>query len=188
MRAWLVPLCLPLLGACAGLPDPQADRLAWTDGLAQEFQLSADDRRRLQYFVSDTIRLVRSESAGQMGIRDGRLVSIGERAVDEVVVDRGTPGVLLANGPGWMAVSFEEGSYLYFSTQISRYAWLGEAYDGNRYYLHLPNWNGREGTVSLAGQTYTAIGDSGAAHLLVDREAFFDARSAQRVQRGRLID
>lgn len=183
--ALLFTACLALSGGCA--TQGYAEKLAFSDGLAAEYQLANEQKRLLQYYVSDTIRLVRSASDGQTGIRDGRLVSSASRAIDEVIVTGGTPGVVLASGANWMAVSFEPGTYLYFVSAAQREVWLGEEYADDRYYLYLPDWNGREGTVRLGDAVYTAIADSYRAHLIVDRESFSNVSTRQARLPGRRL-
>ena len=200
---WLLALAMMqtslVVGGCASAPPPSADpyagylpesnaeRLAYTDGLASGFKVSGDQRRLLQYYVSDTIHLVRSSSGGQSGIRDGRLISSSSQAVREIVIDSGTPGVVLASGPRWMAVSFEPGSYLYFISDAPRSVWLGNEYDRERYYLYLPDWNGQGGTVKIGNTSYVAVDSSIRAHLMVDRESFSSMDAQQRRQPGRLL-
>lgn len=181
LKVALLP-CLGLLASCASSGGPgHAEQLAFTDGLATEYKLGSEQKRMLQYYVSDTIRLVRSASAGRTGIRDGRLVSSSSRDVDQVVIDGGTAGVVLASGPSWMAVSFEPGSYLYFVSRANRQTWLADDYVDDQYYLYLPDFNGQAGTVRLGNTMYTATDDSFRAHLVVGRESFngVDARQSR---------
>jgi hypothetical protein len=169
------------------VPEGYEERLSFTDGLASEHHVSSEQRKQLQYYVSDTIRLVRSASGGQTGISNGRLVASSSQAVREVVIDSGTPGVVLASGPRWMAVSFEPGSYLYFVSEAPRSIWLGDEYVHDRYYLYLPDWNGNSGTVRLGNSNYVAVDGSARAHLMVDRESFSNVDARQSRQPGRLL-
>lgn len=185
-RNWLIPLLLPGMGLLAGCAGQRyAERLPFTDGLSAEYRLSGAHKRQLQYYVSDTIRLVRSRSGGETGVRDGRLVSRSARDIEQIVIDGGTPGVVLASGSNWMAVSFERGSYLYFVSNANRSAWLGDDQIEDAYYLYLPDYNGQGGTVRLGNQAYTATDDSFRAHLLVRRESMSDVSARQSRQPGR---
>lgn len=187
MRSGLV-LTLLLAAGCAS-NDYISDRLAYTDGLASEWKLTPEIQQQLQYFTSHEIRLVRAASGGERGIADGRLVSASGQVVDEVVIAAGTPGVVLGSGPRWMAVSFEPGSYLYFVSSAQRRMWnFGE--DGgppDRYFLLVPNWNGKSGTVKLGDQVYTAVQDSARAYLLVERDAFNDVDNREIRLPGRVL-
>lgn len=188
MRAGLV-LTLLLAVGCAS-NDYISDRLAYTDGLAGEWKLTPDIKQRLQYFTSHEIRLVRAASGGERGVAGGRLVSATGQVVDEVVIPSGTPGVVLGSGTDWMAVSFEPNSYLYFVSRAQRRMWdFGK--DGGapgRYFLLVPNWNGKSGTVKLGDQVYTAVQDSARAYLLVERDAFSDVDNREIRLPGRLVN
>lgn len=184
LKTALLP-CIGLLAGCASTG--YAEKLAFSDGLAYQYKLGSEQKRLLQYYVSDTIRLVRSASGGQTGIRDGRLVSSSSRDVDQVVIDGGTPGIVLASGPNWMAVSFEPGTYLYFVSHANRQTWLAEDYVDDQYYLYLPDFNGQAGTVRLGNTLYAATDDSFRAHLVVARESFSDVDARQARLPGRYL-
>lgn len=179
-----------LLAGCASVPaDRHAERLAFTDTLGSQWNLTRTQAKDLQYYVSNEIRLVRSFSGNQQGIAGGRLYSQGGRTIEEIVIGPGTPGILLASGPHWKAVSFHPGTYLYFvSNQPRRF--VGQAFDQNidRYFLYLPDWNGQGGTVRLAHSPWTAVDDSVHAHLLIERESAFDQRSQTFRQQGRTLN
>jgi hypothetical protein len=181
--------CLGLLASCAssGGQPGYAEKLAFTDGLASEYKLGSEQKKLLQYYVSDTIRLVRSASAGQTGIRDGRLVNSSSHDIDQISIDGGTPGVVLASGPNWMAVSFEPGTFLYFVSKANRRTWLADDYVDDQYYLYLPDFNGQAGTVRLGKTLYTATDDSFRAHLAVDRESFNNVDAREAKQPGRYL-
>lgn len=191
MRLLVLATALISLTACSSSPvaDPGSRaRLAYTDGLAAEWKLAPEHKQKLQYYVSDTIRLLHSVSGGERGIADGRLVASDARAVKEVVVDSGTPGVLVGSGKNWMAVSFEEGSYLYFvAHQPSRGIPGAERPDPSRYYLYVPSWNGKTGAVKMNDRVYSAVDSSPRAFLTVDKDSIFDSDYVVQRQEGRLV-
>lgn len=197
MRLFTLALSLAVLQGCASnepLPNNTArERLPFTDALAREWNLDPGYRPQVQYYVSDAIRLVRSVSGGEKGIADGILVSNGGRAIDEVVIESGTPGVLvgegtLGNGQNWMAVSFQPGTHLYFiSNAPQRGSRIGERYSADRYYLYIPDWNGRTGSAKLGEDSFAVAPESLAAHLIVTRESSFTNESAVYRQPGRYL-
>ncbi|WP_029891377.1 hypothetical protein [Polycyclovorans algicola] len=178
-----------LLAGCASAPaETHAERLALTDGLAQQWNLNPSSAQALQYYLSDEIRLVRSFSGNQQGISSGRLFSADGQTIEEIVIVPGTPGILLASGPHWKAVSFHPGTYLYFvSNQPRRIVGRPFHQDSDQYFLYLPDWNGRGGTVRLNHAPWTAVGDSVHAHLLIERESVFEQDSQLYRQEGRTL-
>lgn len=186
MRLATLTVLSLMLSACAS--HPPAERLDFTESLAQAWRLQPDQREHLQYYLSNSIRLVRSASGAEQGIVRGRLQSSGSRRVEELIVDRGAPGIVLASGSNWMAVSFYPGSYFYFVRDQPRQAqWIGNTWSKDRYYLYLPDWNGRMGSVMLGEGQWTATDQSVMAHLLVERESRFTAESRVYRQPGRWL-
>ena len=78
-----------LLAACAG--QEFYEHLPFTEGVVQDYDLDASSRRRLQYFVSDDIHLVRVRGDGRRGVADGRLFDRSRQEIEEIVVTSGTP-------------------------------------------------------------------------------------------------
>ena len=178
------PVLLPcLLAACASHGNARGpERLPFTDGLAANYGLVEDQKQDLQYYLSDRIELVRTAESGQVGVRDGILVDHSYSDSDRVVVEPGTPGVVLASGPNWMAVSFAKGRYFYFVSDPPRSAWRGGDWAPGRYYLYQPGpVNGLPGPVQFDNALYYATGNSYQAFLVVDRESF--ARATGREER-----
>ncbi len=178
-----------LLNACAVGPDPIAERLAFTDSLARDYNLGDPHKRALQYYTSEHIILARSAFNNVRGVGDGMLIERGRTNVQDVQIAAGTPGVLLGSGPNWLAVSFEPGTYLYF---VSSQHHVNSPYwnDGrgpDRYYLYAPDWDGRAGSVRLGNEHYQAVERSIDAFLLVDREALYSADTRSSQQAGRWL-
>jgi len=178
-----------LLGGCATVPDTLAERLAYTDGLAGEYQLQEAHKRALQYYVSHDITLARAASNNLRGVGDGMLIERGKTHLQDVRIAAGTPGVVVGSGPNWLAVSFEPGTHLYF---VSSQHHVNSPYwtDGrgtDRYYLYAPDWDGRAGSVRLGNVNYQAVEGSIDAFLMVDREALYSADSRSSTQPGRWL-
>ena len=68
----------------------------------------------LQYFVSNRVLLRRKVKSGNGAVRRGKLMVRKGKLVEEVVVRRNTPGVVVDSGPGWIAVSFAKGTAFVF--------------------------------------------------------------------------
>jgi hypothetical protein len=66
----------------------------------QNFRLTDDELKELQFFVSDTV-LVQTETPGESNTPTGK---------DVILVKVGTPGVATEIGPDWIRVSFRDGS------------------------------------------------------------------------------
>lgn len=177
-----------VLTACASVDRSGVDRIPFTDELRDRYALTDQEVRSLQYWVSDDIRLERLTATGSRDVQHGRLIERGGEITDSILIPRGTPGVAVGQGRDWVAVSFEPGSYLYFSSRHDgRHVLANPADSDTRYYLWSQDWTTGPGIVPVGKVPYAASPGSADAHLLVQRDAVYNKRSTQRVQRGREI-
>lgn len=168
---------------------PDTDRIAFTESLRANYQLSDHEIRSLQYYVSEDIHLRRVVTSGNRRVGDGVLIERRGLVQDSILVEAGTPGVAVGNGPDWVAVSFEPGSYLYFSSRNDGIHVVPEPGRADRpYYLWATDWVDGPGVVYVNGVPYEAAPGSAYAHLRVDRKAVAQRRSSERVQPGRTIN
>lgn len=115
VRLVLLALAALLLSGCL------AYRLIeFTEETRRTFQLSADELKRMQFYVSNTLVLTAvneiRESTPPGWLRKPELDT---RYVDQVVIRRHTRGVVIAAGDRWLDVSFEEGTWLRFTRMPS---------------------------------------------------------------------
>ncbi len=92
-----------------------ASYVPFTAELETEHHLAAKDLQNLQFYTSDRITLRRElkNDASQVTGTHKLLVIAGKR-IEEVVIEKHTPGVIVGVGAGTLKVSFEEGSALEF--------------------------------------------------------------------------
>ena len=92
----------------------------FTEETRQTFQLSADELKRVQFYVSHTLVLtaVNEIRESPPPSRRGK-PELDTRYVDQVVIRRHTPGVVITAGDRWLDVSFEEGAWLRFTWKPS---------------------------------------------------------------------
>lgn len=165
-----------LLSSCTKRLTPFSDRLQ------NEFDLSEEDLKRVQFYLSDDIVLRRNVGIEEAGISNGKIKVIDGREVEEIVFDEGTPGILLFSPKtNRLAISFEEGSdkFLIFgpSPKVQ-----------GRYVLLAKDWNRRGGKVSYNGKVYTTGAESALASLLVDLDAKRRTKYETTVVSGRKVN
>ena len=135
------------LTACASTSG--VNRLAFGEYLRDGYQLSDRELRALQYYVSDDIHLRRIVESGNRSIGRGILLERNARVVDEILIQAGTPGIAVGVGNDWVAVSFEPGSYLYFSSRNDGVHVVGDpGRPGDLYYLWATDWMQGTGVVT----------------------------------------
>jgi hypothetical protein len=195
-----VVLGLFALGCGGGL-------VPFTQETRSAHNLSDDDVKNLQFYVSHRITLRRElEAGGSQVTGNHKLLVVSGKTIEEVVIEDETPGVALAVHDKSIAVSFEDGTSLEFTTggrpvlgQDVTFAQAPDPFPGNttdgdpqpfpvasddglggRYWMAVE----RGGRVSFQGKSFAAIDDTLKAHLLIDSETLEEIVKNRKVLRG----
>ena len=172
----------------------------FTQEIRVQHRLSDADLKNLQFYLSHRVTLRRELDSGSRQITGNhRLLLVSGKTIEEVVIEEHTPGVAVSIDPGAMAISFEQGSSLVFSTsgelqtsaaRASRTQSLGFAEEPDPFPGNQPgaddhpdpfpgggSFGGRfllaadrSGRVPFQGTQFGAVDDSARAHLLIDAE------------------
>ena len=158
-------------------------KIPLTQSLREQYKLSENDLKSLQFYNSHEIILNRAQrSAQEQETVEGTLTIKNDRSLEQIVIKAGTPGlVLTVPGTNTMAVSFEagEGTGLIFGTSVKG--------DNERYSLMAPKWENNRGVIEYAGKTYYTSRGSGNTHLLFKMKRLSKYVKKQRVVKGRKI-
>lgn len=156
---------------------------SFTQRLYDEYDWSESELKRIQFYVSDDIALHRELSGGKSEIISGEIKVVDGREVEEVIVRRGTPGVLLfMPKENRFAVSFEadgDDRYLIFGPNPKA---------GNRYTLLASEWRRRGGVVTYDGRRFNVGSSSAYASLMVDLKKVRKISVKSRTVRGRKVE
>lgn len=155
----------------------------FTQQLYDENNWSDDELKKIQFYTSDDIILFRELSRGESEIVSGEIKIRNGRKIDEVIIKKGTPGVLIFRPKeDKFAVSFE-------SENDDRYLIFGAAKRrGGQYRLFAKDWNRNFGKVTYEGKTYRTSSESQYATLLVDLKRIRNTEVRKRVAKGRTVD
>lgn len=187
-----------------------ASYLPFTQELRSEHKLQPTDLKNLQFYNSHTITLRREvRKDGRSVTGSHRLLLIAGKQIEEVVIQKHTPGIIVGLTPSTLTVSFEEGTSLEFSlrgtpaldqpvVQVRNFAEPPDPFPGNsapvrepiaiftgsgNYYL-LPDG---AGMVSFQGQVYEAVEETGLAHLVISSESLEEVEEQKTVLPGRRL-
>jgi len=155
----------------------------FTERLVEENRWSERDLKKIQFYLSEDIVLTRELGGSASEIISGEIKMINGRRVEQVIMKKGTAGVLMFSPKQErMAVSFEEGG-------DERYLMFGSNSKAKGHYLLLAKeWNRRIGKVTYEGKLYRVQGKSAYAGLMVDlkrlNKTIYDARRAS----GRTVE
>jgi hypothetical protein len=203
----------PAVFACAlALSTGCASYVPFTQELRNEHRLSGEDLRNLQFYNSHTITLRRELARGDRQVTGThKLLVIAGKQIEEVVIEKHTPGVLVDAEGTALKVSFEEGTFLEFTVRGPEplrdpiapggFAEPPDPFPGNRplepvappepdafigsgnYWL-LPFDNAQ---ISFQGKVYEAIQDSQLAHLVISTESLESVEEERTVLKGRKL-
>ena len=153
----------------------------FTQRLYDEGQFTDDELKRIQFYVSSDVVLRRELSGGKSEVVAGNIKIVDGRKVEEIVIRKGTPGVLAYHPKeDRFGISFEEGDrYLMFGPNPKA---------GNRYVLLASEWKRRVGTVTYDDRKYYVDGGDAYASLMVDLRKIRQVSVNSRVAKGRRID
>lgn len=173
MRSLIIAaLALMTLGSCKNL-------VPYTDALKTKYNLSDEQLKHLQFYVSSPVVLQRKITAeNNTQITAGKIKIVNGEKVEEVVVPIGTKGVLVKDDNGKFEISFEKDDtyYLRFGTNPNRY---------DSYVLLASDWHGKVGNVTYAGNKYYTSPESADAVLLIDMRKISSYQKDSRVAKGR---
>ena len=131
--------------------------------LYEENNWSDSDLSNIQFYLSEDIILRRSLSKGETQIASGKIRMVNGQRVEEIIFERGTPGVFIKRKKeNHFAVAFEDGDdikHLTFGPNNS--------HAGN-YSLLAMTWKGRKGTIKYDDKKWQTYNNGNIAKLLVD--------------------
>lgn len=176
MRSVIIAaLVLLTLGSCKNL-------VPYTDAIKTKYNLSDDQLKHLQFYVSSPIVLQRKLTAdNSTQVTGGKIKIVNGEKVEEIVVPVGTRGVLVKDDAGKFEISFEKDDsyYLRFGTNPNRY---------QSYVLLASDWHGKVGTVTYSGNKYYTSPESADAVLLIDLHKISSYQKDARVAKGRKVN
>ena len=182
-----------VLTACAK-PPPPAKRVAFSEAVRERHSLSDSQVRRLQYYLSHQMVLERVAAGGTRHVERGRLIVRGDRTIQQVVIEAGTPGLIeTASFVGVeeerhiVEVSFERGAPLRFAAREPGGAYVLVAPlqkpTGSFADLFTLRRPPRRFEVPFDGEPWRVVGGSD-SYLMFETDALEKLRNSQRVLPG----
>jgi len=135
----------------------------FTEDLYRENNWSTKELQRIQFYVSEDIILTRKLKGENTRISDGKIRVVDGSKVEEVIIERGTPGVFVQSPTrNKFAISFD-------SADDSKFLMFGPNPKANgKYVLLAKDWDKRWGKITYGNQTYETSNASAYAALMVD--------------------
>lgn len=154
----------------------------FTNQLKTENRWNESDLKQIQFYLSNTITLHRQLGNSETKIESGVIKTIDGKKVEEVIIKKGTPGIVtnLADQKR-MTVSFEidDSHFLTFGSYVNR---------GGRYYLMLKDYQKNKWSkVTYVQKEFYISNESLQAFLQVDMKKIKKEEREQRVAGGRKL-
>ena len=159
-----------------------APRVPFTQQIREEYKLTEDELKSIQFYVSHNIVLKRGEKMDkQKATEDGALKIKSGQSVEGIVIKAGTRGVVEKVVDGnRLAISFEVGDNTYLV--------FGEGKSMNGYYtLQATEWKDGRGTINYGDQLYMSNAGSGSIYLLFKLKKLDQYRKKQKIVKGRKV-
>lgn len=165
-----------LLSSCSPQLSP------FTQKLYEENKWSSEELKQIQFYLSNAVVLRRQYTDGDAKIQDGKIRVKNDREIEEIVIPKGTPGILTyMPRENRFAVSFEEG-------KSNRTLVFGpDSRGGNRYVLKVAKWDNNRGIINYDDKNYFVYRSDALANLLVDLKKVRKTSVKTRVAKGNEI-
>ncbi len=169
----LLPFALLLASCSTYKPLTEKDRIEnnWTE----------KELKQVQFYLSSDIVIQRKLGSETSTIQNGKVRIVNGERIEEIIIKKGTPGVLVYNSvDNRVGISFEDGDdkFLMFGANKGK---------GGRYYLLASDWQNQVGKVQYEGQTYYCTPESGKAFLTLDLKKLHQIELEKRTAKGRKI-
>lgn len=157
-----------------------SQRIPYTDEVRKEYDLNADNLKKVQFYTSSPIILQKSEKSGSQEISaDGKLIANQQSTEDRLIINPNTKCVFEKYGDkGEVFIRFEpeKGKTLKFTVRPNQ--------SNGRLYLDA-NWKSEKGgEVQYGSQTYYANSASGNAFLMVSVQKLKKTKRKDKVIKG----
>jgi len=173
MKYLVVILSVVLLGSCA-------TKIPYTKKIKEEFELTEDKLKKVQFYTSRTIILERSEKSQTTATtgQSGDLVVSSSSSSERIVIPTNTKCVfdkIGENGAVFIRFELGQGRTLTFAERTNM--------SSGRFYL-VADWKAGRGELDYGGAVYFAVSGSDAAYLMVKLKQWKKNQRKDRIVRG----
>ena len=153
----------------------------FTENLKDSNSWKDTDLKQIQYYNSETIILHRQLNKNETGIVSGKVKVIDGKQVEEIIIKKGTPGIVTALPLQKMAISFELGDDYFLTFGIDKKR-------GDKYYLRLRELkDGKYAIVTYNNKAYQLSPASLNSYLQVNLKKIDNQQRELRVAKGRKL-
>lgn len=155
----------------------------FTEDFYQTYDFKEGDLKKIQFYNSRDIVLYRTSAGGNVQIEDGSVRVVDGKKRDEVVIPRGTPGVLVfLPKDNRFAVSFD-------AKDPERYLMFGpNPKYGDHFTLLASEWKKYQGVITYGGEKFYTDSNSALSQLMFDVKEVRRMENRTYVAKGRTVE
>lgn len=154
-----------------------AQRVAFTSDIQNQYNFSENTLKKVQFYTSGEIVLIKIKQDGDVDIQDGKLYIKDEKNCEKIIIKKGTPCILekvIDKNKFLFSFEFGDDKYLAFgNTSTGCYSLLAK------------DWKSGAGTIKYANKTYAT--DDGDVYLTVKIKKLNKLKSKERTVKGRKV-
>lgn len=154
-----------------------SQKVAFTSELQQKYCFSEIQLKKVQFYTSADIILIKTEVNDEALIANGKVLVVDKKNSETIIIRKNTPCVLVH--------IIDDNKFLFsFEYGENRLLLFGNN-EGGYYSLMAKNWKVKNGIVHYANKTYTT--SSGNVYLTISSNMLRQLKSKERVLYGRHI-
>ncbi|MFK7808158.1 MAG: hypothetical protein AB8F74_10200 [Saprospiraceae bacterium] len=155
----------------------------FTQELQQENGWTEKDLKKIQFYISQDVELVKQKKRSGSKIESGEIKVVSDAEVEKIIIKKHTPGVLVKlPKENRFAVCFED-------SRSSRYLIFGpNPKRGDSYALMASKWDRQKGELTYGDKKYYTPSNSSYANLMVNLKKVKKQKVKSRTASGRKVD
>ena len=159
-----------------------APRIPFTQKIREQYRLTDEEIKSIQFYASHDIVLQRGESSGKSKeTTEGTLTVTNSKSVDQVLIKAGTPGIVeQVVDQNKVMVSFEDGG--------NKTIIFGDPFDNKgSYKLLAANWKNNRGSLTYNGKEYVTSASASNTYITFKMKKLNKFMKDEHVAKGRKL-
>jgi hypothetical protein len=153
-------------------------KIPFTEAIRKDYSLTENEIKQIQFYTSSDIILVRGTKDNDKATQDHTLTVKSGKQIEEIVIPKGTPGMVEVVHDNDLRVSFERG--------VGRNLSFGVTPNGDGSYKFIADeWKDDKGKVMYEGRTYFALKGAENSQLLFRLKSLEVNKTKRRVAGGK---
>jgi|FLOH01.1.fsa_nt_gi hypothetical protein len=174
MKNRLLSICIivvMLLSSCSNL-------ILFTKNTRDNLNKNHQDISKVQFYNSDKIVLKRNLTKDETQVAKGVIVLENGKYFEEIIIPKGTKGVVTKKGAEYLKIAFEEGEERDLRFDMN---------ENQEYQISADKWKNNFGSVRYDTTVYFIVPSSSHTLLMVHKEYISNYEKRRRVLKGRKV-